>query len=91
MKISRKMRQKVAETSTGEYYRSVASWWSLLEIVLGEFGYITQDVNFPQIHTDAGYSLLTIHPEDNPDQLAYIWWSWYRMPSGNWEIICYIT
>jgi hypothetical protein len=91
MKIGRPMRKAVASTSTGEYYHSVASWFSLLEIVLGRFGYITQDENFPQVHTNEGYAILNIHPEDNPNEVAHVWWSWYRMPSGNWEVVCYVT
>jgi hypothetical protein len=54
----------------------------------------------PDIHCQDGYSTIPLwkgvfdadgHAVDPPEQVGQVWFSWHRMQSGNWEIICYIA
>jgi len=106
---TRKLREAISELSTGSvthtlqakralpkrstYYENVAEWHNLLEGVLENYGYTTEEP-CPAIHTDygRGVATLVIDPamaSHTPVRVSYIHYQWYRMPSLRWEVVCY--
>lgn len=76
--------EAIASTSTGKYYPSVAAWWDAIGTVCRAFN-VQLTGECPQVYNDSGR--LTVEINDN-DRLFM---TYYRMPSFNWEIVCYLT
>jgi hypothetical protein len=84
----KKLREEVASLSSGRYYDEISHWFDLLDQVVQNFsdGCLTLGCDCPQVHNDSGSSMIRIG-----DSELFVWWSWYRMPSYRWEIVCYLT
>jgi len=96
-KLTRKMREAISSCSTGgvgTHYPSPSRFFSKLEWVLREGGFEYFDLEYPTIHTNEGRGLLGVvilGDAQVADPLFDVVFTWYRMPSGNWEMICYPT
>lgn len=84
----KKLREEVASLSSGRYYDEISHWFDLLDQVVQNFsdGCLTLGCDCPQVYNNSGSSMIRIG-----DSELFVWWSWYRMPSGRWEIVCYLT
>ena len=82
------LREKIASLSSGSYYDEISHWFDLLDQVVQNYsdGLLSLGRDCPQVYNDSGSSMLRIG-----DSELFIWWSWYKMPSGRWEIVCYLT
>ena len=88
MKIAKKIREAVAGLSTqgrGSYYRTPYQWYEKVATVLQENG-LTLQSECPQFFNEQGRSALHIEGVD-----SQVWFTYFRMASGNWEIIGYLT
>ena len=76
--------RQICELSSGtsNYYHNPHAWYCALADVLAPL--ILEPM--PPIHTSAGHAHVKIK---NFGETIYF--TWYRMPSGNYEIICYLT
>lgn len=83
----KKLREKVAALSSGRYYPTLWAWQLDLIQVLTDFGF-TLDNSAPfQVYNDEGKGTLRVAGEEE----TRVFFTWYRMPSFNWEIVCYLT
>jgi hypothetical protein len=84
----RKLREKVASLSSGRYYDQIAHWFDLLDQVVQDVsdGELGMGDRYPSVFNSEGYMMTQIGDSD-----LYVWWSYYRMPSNRWEIVCYLT
>lgn len=80
------LRNQIANLSSGRYYDQIFHWFDLVVKTAARFGLIIDEQDCPQVYNDSGSSMIRIG-----DSELFIWWSWYKMPSGRWEIICYLT
>ena len=86
------IREEVASLSSSPYYEQKSHWLERLKAVLTKAGLMTYIE--PDMLGDKGYChipLVEIDGGEYPPTVGYIYVSWYRMPSFNWEIINYIT
>jgi len=93
-KMTTKLRNAIASLSTGgvgTYYPSTHMFFTRLECVLRDEGFEYEDLAYPTIHTDEGCGRIPVCMIGMDTPLFNIAFTWYRMPSGNWEIICYPT
>lgn len=81
------LRNRIAKLSTGPYYDEFSHWWEAARDVLTEDGYYVMG-DCPNIYVDAGRGYLNFCRDDID---ANIFYTWYKMPSGRYEVICYIT
>lgn len=90
MRARHPLRSAVANISSGRYYKSISEWFCLISNTLEKHGCVLSEFDYecPQVYNDEGQSKITF--TDNRGQVCYIHWTWYRMPSFNWEIICYV-
>ena len=89
MATLRKIRNLVADCSTGEYYAQIYDWYAKIRESLEAENWTVSD-ECPQVYSSGdGHSLLNV--VDSSGRERHVWFSWYRMPSFNWEIICYLT
>lgn len=79
------LRELVAGLSSGRYYDEIVHWFDLLVKTVERYG-LTIDQDCPQVYNDSGSSMIRIG-----DSELFVWWTWYRMPSYRWEIVCYLT
>jgi hypothetical protein len=84
------LREKIAGLSSGVYYDEVYHWYSKLkDILVEQFGVAYID-DCPQIYNDEGRQVTNF--TDPNTQMSYcVFWTYFRMQSGRWEIICYLT
>ena len=88
-KQEKQLRDKIASMSSGCLYEEIYHWYSWLVDVLIQFG-ITSVDDYPQIHNDEGRQVTNF--TDPNTQMSYcVFWTYFRMQSGRWEIICYLT
>ena len=93
MKVSKakqtKFREEVARLSTGHYYKSVHQWYArLCECLHRHNCKVISEC--PQVYNQEGRAVIRFQNEDGTET-EQVFWTWYRMPSSNWEIICYVT
>jgi hypothetical protein len=91
-KLSRKTRNAIATLSTGgvgTYYRSPGVFFTRLEWVLREEGFQPEGESHPPIHTDDGRGRIAVVMLGMETPLYDVVYTWHRMQSGNWEMICY--
>lgn len=89
-KIEKKLRNAIASLSTGVYYEHFHTWYEALEQLLGEYGFTPQE-DYPAIYNDEGRDSMGVVDPQTGEEVGYIWYSWYRMPSSRWEVICYVA
>jgi len=88
------LREKIAGLSSGRYYDSIYQWFDLMDQVVQSVcdGYHGVGCDCPQVYNDEGRgSLIPIVYNITGDPDLFVFWTYYRMPSGRWEIICYLT
>jgi hypothetical protein len=92
-KMTNKTREAIASLSTGgvgTYYTSPGAFFTRLEWVLREEGFEGVG-DYPAIHTSEGGGRIEVVLLGMETPLFDVVYNWYRMPSGNWEMICYPT
>jgi len=86
------IREEVASLSSGAYYEQKSHWVDKLSVILDNHGLILDGE--PVMLGDEGRSCMDIVEittvRDTPT-VGCVHFTWYRMPSFNWEIICYIS
>lgn len=80
------VRNAVCATSTGEYYDEVSHWWDAVCCALQVHGFEPVSGAPPTIYNNEGRGRMALQNTDT--ELAY---TWYRMPSFRWEIVCHLT
>jgi len=83
MRLSKKIREAVSALSTGgvgTYYKNPIEWFDALAKVLATF-----DID---IESDCPYFYSVLRLSEGDNQVYY---TYFRMASGNWEIIGYLT
>jgi hypothetical protein len=88
-----KLANRIAGVSTHDrytYYKSPAQFLQRLSDVLREFGYVTPQFALYLYNMEGcGYIDVT---RANKDKTEFrIYYTYYRMPSYNWEFVCYVT
>lgn len=76
----------IASLSTGKYYKRVGEWYEMLKTTLEKYNCVLSEM--PTIHTREGSAYIEFFCPFNKQE-GVIYFTWYRMESGNWEIICY--
>ncbi len=91
-KLTTQLKSDIATLSTGgpgTYYTSPEVFFTRLEWVLREGGFEFEDLRYPDIHTSEGRGLLPVVLQGMHAPLFDVVFTWYKMPSGNWEMVCY--
>lgn len=83
----KQLRDSIASLSSGRYYDEVYHWYSWLCDILRNFG-ITSVDDCPQIFNNEGRQVTRFM---DGDVQKSVFWTYYRMQSGRWEIVCYLT
>ena len=79
-------------TGSGKYYETIYEWWDIARGILRAYGLDWAYDWCPQVFTDEGRGLLALSLIDGGEELnTQVFWTWHRMDSGRWEIICYLT
>ena len=93
-KMTKGTREAIASLSTGgvgTYYPSHGAFFTRLDWVLRQEGFQPSSSMFPPLfHTNEGRGLVPVSMigmEEHP--LFDVVYTWYKMPSGNYEIVCY--
>ena len=68
------------------YYDEVSHWWEKVDSLLVEAGHPPVVADCPCIYNDDGRWNVVL---ENTDSVLVF--TWYRMPSMRWEIICYLS
>ena len=81
----------VCKFSTGSeapYYGCVEQWFYALlgGLKVNNIVMMSYCPQFPQ-NEGSGHLIINVHGREE----LYIFYSYYKMPSGRWEIICYLT
>ena len=88
-------RLAVANLSTGnqpnQYYDEVSHWWERLLAALLEHNLEPVCIDCPQVYNGEGAAHVTLQTIGGIEVDSRLRWTWYRMPSGRWEIISYLT
>lgn len=77
------MTSDIAGLSTGVYYERPEVWYEQLKLTLAKYECVAGPM--PEIHTREGKALISYSGRTEGN----IFFTWYQMSSGNWEIICY--
>lgn len=82
------LREKIAGLSSGRYYDQIADWFDLLDQVVQSVsdGELEMGDSYPSVFNSDGTMMTQIG-----DSNFFVYWSYHRMQSGRWEIICYLT
>jgi len=93
-KLSTKARNAIASLSTGgmgTYYPSPAAFFIRLAWVLRDNGFVATQMeeDTPLIHTNDGRGRVEVTPLGIDTPLFDVVYTWHRMESGNWEMVCY--
>jgi len=84
-----RVREEVAGLSTGTYYTQFSHWVGALGAVLDKHRLqLSMGVETPYNEDGSGMREI-ISPSE--EVVGFLWFSYHRMQSGNWEIICYIA
>jgi len=82
------VREEVARLSTGTYYTQFAHWVGALGAVLDKH-HLQLSIGIETPHNQEGRGMRElITPSE--EVVGHMWFSYYRMESGNWEVICYL-
>jgi len=85
--LNRAFREEAAGLSSGKYYDEIHEWYSVLLMVLNKYGFDTNQ-ECPQVYNCQGRSV--VYFEDDNGKCHQIFWTYYRMQSFRWEIVCYV-
>jgi hypothetical protein len=89
----KKLSCDVAEISTGgkngRYYDEISHWYCLLDNVVQNANCTMSVYEYPKVYNAEGRGLLEF--VDDEYKVYQILWTYFRMSSGRWEIICYVT
>lgn len=91
VKVSTKTRNSIASLSSGVYYQHPSHWWGRLVAILENEG-LKPSFDMPVFYSEDGHATMgleTLSGEgvDN----TVLWFSWHRMTSYNWEVVCYLS
>lgn len=73
----------IADLSTGPYYEKPEVWYEQLTLTLKRHD--CEPEGMPEIHTHSGQGYVKYNGREE----GQIFFTWHRMPSNRWEIICY--
>ncbi|MHC4300604.1 MAG: hypothetical protein ACYS7Y_25290 [Planctomycetota bacterium] len=76
--------------SGGPYWTSPALFWAGVKDTLRHCG-LRLVTDPPLFHNESGCYLAHVETPDGQVQNFGIYVSYYRMPSSNWELVCYTT
>ena len=91
-KLTSKVRRAIATLSTGgvgTYYPTTGKFFTRLEWVLRDNGFQPETEEHPPIHTDDGRGRMGVTMLGMNTPLFDVFYTWYRMESGNYEFVCY--
>lgn len=78
-------------TGTGPYWTSPSLFWVALKRTLSLCG-LRLAMDPPLFYNHEGRLLLKLECRETGEEQAFcVAVTYYRMPSGNWEIVCYTT
>jgi len=82
-----KLSEEIATLSsgTGPYYERIEDWYEALKIILQKHECFPNIL--PEIHTNEGRGFVEFTGTRN----GQIYFTWYKMPSGRFEVICYLS
>ena len=93
MKLSRQTRNNFASQSSGpRYYETKGEAVATFNEVLEAFGLLPDPATTSQMHGDEGRvtpRLVDLETETKDEGLASL--SWFRMPSGRYEVVGYLA
>ncbi len=89
VKTDSPIRGVVAKLSTGRYYPQIREWWDLVWGGLNDAGIPPErgECDPPILYGIEGHWCLPLQGVTDTQLVVYI----YRMPSGNYEIINYLS
>jgi len=89
VKTGSPIRGAIAKLSTGRYYPQIREWWGLVWGVLNDAGIPPErgENDPPVLYNIEGHWLLPLRGVTDTQLAVYI----YRMPSGNYEIVNYLS
>jgi hypothetical protein len=79
------LRKAIASLSTGDYYQRPEDWFREVVLILRSFDCEVEPML--EINTAEGRSTIGFTGE----HIGSIFYTWYRMPSKRFEIVCYVT
>lgn len=86
------LREKIAGLSSGVYYDSIFRFFSTLDgLLLSNYCHLTCGSDYPQVYNDSGRLNVDFTKGFCGEESYRVFVSYYRMPSGRWEIVCYLT
>jgi hypothetical protein len=93
IKSKHPVRDKVASLSTtNNYYNFKGDFIRAIDDVLEEFGWTTGDCD---LYGDNGRQTVNVVLKDERgnlvEEVGQVILSWYRMPSGRYEMTCYLS
>lgn len=74
---------ELASIGVNFYFDEMADWYRELQWVLSK--HECRPGPMPEIHCDKGNAFIEYEGKEN----GQIYFSWYKMPSGRWEVVCY--
>ena len=80
------IRKQISECSSGKYYESSCDYFKKIIDIFYHYGLHTDQLT---VHSNNGQRLIYIF--NKGDIIGNLYLSWYKMDSGNWEMIGYIT
>lgn len=93
--VLKRMRRDVSKFMTPNYFDSIGGTLDEIDKILEKYGYMLVDVDgsaFEAMFLGAEGST-TIHIGDFDGNFTQVMLSvsWYKMPSGKWELVIYVT
>lgn len=88
--LSKRFTNDVANLSTGNYYDEFVHWYDEVVKLINRHGYLLETNECPQIYNGQGNGYIYFRAGEK-DWLYSIYYTYYRMPSFRWEIVCYAT
>lgn len=88
------IRDEVADLSTrgeGTYYTGILQWWDTVRQTLHNRGLTFFQCHHPHNTTSEGRGTMELLGPDGVEIDTQLIYTWYRMRSGRWEIICYLS
>ena len=86
IKRNHPIREQVSQCSTGVYYPQYKDYFAKVVDILDFYGL---DVEVPIIYNENGRGFVNV--ENNGTVIGGLVYTWYRMPSSNWEMIGYLV
>ena len=90
-RVSTKTRNSVASLSSGVYYQHPSHWWNRLTAILESEG-LTPSFAMPVFYSEDGRATMVLETLSGEGvDNTVLCFSWHRMASYNWEIVCYLS